>query len=106
MGKRANRGCVAVGARVVARQPGATIAIGADGFEGEEIEQVADRLTDLGYLRVVRAGHYSLTTKGRELLSDGLEQTHVTDAKPRSIGTTIGLAVVIVILVLSAWFLV
>ena len=46
-----------------------------------QVVALAERLVDLGLLRVRRAGHYALTQAGRELL--GQSRTGTASIKPR-----------------------
>ena len=46
-----------------------------------QVVALAERLVDLGFLRVPRAGHYALTQAGRELL--GQSRTDPAWIKPR-----------------------
>jgi hypothetical protein len=46
-----------------------------------QMVMLAERLVDLGFLRVPRAGHYALTPAGRELL--GQDKTSPAPIRPR-----------------------
>ena len=52
-----------------ARAEGTGLDVASLGDAAADIEPVAERLTDLGLLRVTRAGHYDITPMGREVMT-------------------------------------
>tara|TARA_R110000850_G_scaffold232176_2_gene356934 strand:- start:2662 stop:2949 length:288 start_codon:yes stop_codon:yes gene_type:complete len=52
-----------------ARAEGTGLDVASLGDAAADIELVAERLTDLGLLRVKRAGHYDITPMGREVMT-------------------------------------
>jgi len=59
-----------------ARTEGTGLDLASLGDAAADIEPVAERLADLGLLRVTRAGHYEITPMGREVMTVRIGEEH------------------------------
>jgi len=89
-----------------ARASDETLILYSCGIESASVGLTADRLADLGYFRITRAGHYSLTPQGRALLSERPEQAKKVNPSPLRHGKVMILAAIIAAMATLAWFLV
>lgn len=88
---------------VLARAEATGLDVASLGDGAADIERVAERLTDLGLLRVTRAGRYDITPMGRELMTVRIGEENGRRNGAVKASRIFSLAFLVVSLGLFAW---